>query len=70
MTKLHEDALIVRICKAGGVQGPGCCEGCVRHAAIQVEVIVVGDKQTFHTARCSPLYKAKLPQIQGSQAVL
>lgn len=67
MTELHEDALVVRICEAGGIQSSGCCEGCVWHAAIQVEVIVVGDKQTFHTPRSSPLYKANLLKFKASR---
>ena len=55
MTQLHEYALIVRVCKAGGVQGSGCCECSVWHASVQVEVLFVGDQQAFHAARCSPL---------------
>lgn len=57
MTQLHENALVVRVCKAGGIQGSGCCECCVWHAPIQVEVLLVGDQQAFHAARCSPLWK-------------
>lgn len=57
MTQLHEYALVVRVCKAGGIQGSGCCECCVWHAPIHVEVLLVGHQQAFHAAGCSPLQK-------------
>ena len=58
VTELHEDALLVRICKAASIQGSDSCESSVWHAPIQVEIIAIGDKQALHAAWCGPLYKA------------